>query len=186
MGSIPGSGRSRGGGHGISVQYSCRETAMDRGAWRGYIHRVAGSDTTETTEHTCMLALQSHEVNTVRPKGSRFHNSERPNNLSEVTQLAWNWSLSPELAPLTTVPLTSHFVSFLKYHRGLCSKLLGRGCVVNPSSALRELSPVTFLSEMLSKSLFYRLGEEKSARCLVEFIWGPVGCKRERGTCLIH
>ena len=32
-GSIPGSGRSPGGGHGNPLQYSCLENPMDRGAW---------------------------------------------------------------------------------------------------------------------------------------------------------
>ena len=32
-GSIPGSGRSLGGGHGNSLQYSCLENPTDRGAW---------------------------------------------------------------------------------------------------------------------------------------------------------
>ena len=32
--SIPGSGRSPGGGHGNSLQYSCLENPMDRGAWQ--------------------------------------------------------------------------------------------------------------------------------------------------------
>ena len=33
-GLIPGSGRSPVGGHGNSLQYSCLENLMDRGAWR--------------------------------------------------------------------------------------------------------------------------------------------------------
>ena len=33
-GSIPGSGRSPGGGHGNPLQYSCLENPMDRGAWQ--------------------------------------------------------------------------------------------------------------------------------------------------------
>ena len=33
VGSIPGSGRSPGGGHGNPPQYSCLENSMDRGAW---------------------------------------------------------------------------------------------------------------------------------------------------------
>ena len=33
MGSIPGSGRSPGGGNGNPLQYSCLENSMDRGAW---------------------------------------------------------------------------------------------------------------------------------------------------------
>ena len=33
VGLIPGSERSPGGGHGNSLQYSCLENSMDRGAW---------------------------------------------------------------------------------------------------------------------------------------------------------
>ena len=40
-GSIPGSGRSHGGGHGKLLQYSRLENPMDRGAWWATIHRVA-------------------------------------------------------------------------------------------------------------------------------------------------
>ena len=40
MRSIPGSGRSLGGGSGNPLQYSCLENAMDRGAWHEAIHRV--------------------------------------------------------------------------------------------------------------------------------------------------
>ena len=34
VGSIPGSGRSRGGGHGNPLQYCFLEIPMDRGAWQ--------------------------------------------------------------------------------------------------------------------------------------------------------
>ena len=30
----PGTGRSRGGGHGNALQYSCLENPMDRGIWQ--------------------------------------------------------------------------------------------------------------------------------------------------------
>ena len=43
MGSIPGSGRSPGGGHGNFFQYSCLENSMDRGAWWATVHGVAKS-----------------------------------------------------------------------------------------------------------------------------------------------
>ena len=45
MGSIPGSGRCPGGGHGNPLQYSCLENAMDRGACWATVHRVAKSQT---------------------------------------------------------------------------------------------------------------------------------------------
>ena len=47
MGSIHGLGRSRGGGHGNPLQYSCLENPMDRGAWRATVHGVAESDMSE-------------------------------------------------------------------------------------------------------------------------------------------
>ena len=43
MGSIPGSRRSPGGGHGNPLQYSCLENPMDRGAWWATVHRAAKS-----------------------------------------------------------------------------------------------------------------------------------------------
>ena len=39
MGSIPGSGRCPGGGHGNPLQYSCLENPMDRGVWRAAVMR---------------------------------------------------------------------------------------------------------------------------------------------------
>ena len=48
-GSIPGLGRSSGGGHGKSGQYSCLENPMDRRDWRATVHRVTKLDTTEAT-----------------------------------------------------------------------------------------------------------------------------------------
>ena len=44
-GSIPGLGRSPGGGHGYPLQYSCLENPMDRGAWWATVHGVAKSQT---------------------------------------------------------------------------------------------------------------------------------------------
>ena len=49
MGSIPGSGRSPGGGHGNPLQCSCLENPMDRGAWEAMVYRVAESDKTKVT-----------------------------------------------------------------------------------------------------------------------------------------
>ena len=44
-GSILGSGRSPGGGHGNRPQYSCLEHPMDRGAWQATFHGMAKSRT---------------------------------------------------------------------------------------------------------------------------------------------
>ena len=49
LGSIPGLGRSPGGGgKGNPLQYSCLENSMDRGAWQAMVHR----DTTEQLVNT--------------------------------------------------------------------------------------------------------------------------------------
>ena len=47
--SIPGSGRSPGGGHGHPLQYSGLENPMDRGAWGATVPGVTESDMTEVT-----------------------------------------------------------------------------------------------------------------------------------------
>ena len=45
VGSIPGLGRSPGGGLGNLLQYSCLENPKDRGAWKAAVHGVARSQT---------------------------------------------------------------------------------------------------------------------------------------------
>ena len=55
-GSVPGSGRSPGGGHSNPLQCSCLESPMDRGAWGATVHGVAWrrtrlSDGASTAHH---------------------------------------------------------------------------------------------------------------------------------------
>ena len=60
-GSIPGSGRSPGGGPSNPLQYFCLENPKDRGTWWATVHGVAKSQTqmkqlnthTHTHTHTC-------------------------------------------------------------------------------------------------------------------------------------
>ena len=49
-GSIPGFGRSPGGGNGKPLQYSCLKYPMDRGTWRATVHGVAESGNDWVTE----------------------------------------------------------------------------------------------------------------------------------------
>ena len=61
-GLLPGWGRFPGGGIGNSLQYSCLENPMDRGAWQATIHEVAQSYTTERLgiypmEEVCLVFL---------------------------------------------------------------------------------------------------------------------------------
>ena len=50
-GSVPGLGRSPGGGHDNTLQYSYLENSMNRGAWRATVHAVPMSQTLLST-HT--------------------------------------------------------------------------------------------------------------------------------------
>ena len=52
IGSIHRSGRSPGGGNGNSLQYSCLENSMDRGAWQATVHRVTKNQT-PLSRHMC-------------------------------------------------------------------------------------------------------------------------------------
>ena len=57
LGSIPGLGRSPGGGNCNPLQYSCLENPMDRGAWWTTVHGVAKSQIWLTDWHTSLVKL---------------------------------------------------------------------------------------------------------------------------------
>ena len=54
-GSIPGSGRYPGGGHGNQLQYFCLENPMDRGAWWAIVHEL-----TKELDMTEQLSMHAH------------------------------------------------------------------------------------------------------------------------------
>ena len=59
-GSIPGSGRSLGGGNGHPLQSSCLENSMGRGAWQATVHGVTKSQTWLSdchSTHSCHVIL---------------------------------------------------------------------------------------------------------------------------------
>ena len=45
VGSIPGSGRFPGGGHGIPLQYLCLKNPMGKGVWQATVHGVTKRQT---------------------------------------------------------------------------------------------------------------------------------------------
>ena len=45
IGSIPGLGRSPGGGNGNPLQYSCLENSMEKGTWWAIVHGITKSQT---------------------------------------------------------------------------------------------------------------------------------------------
>ena len=58
LGSVPGLGRSPGGGHGNPLQYYFLENPMDRGAWWATVHRV-------TQSWTRLKLLSPHALHSV-------------------------------------------------------------------------------------------------------------------------
>ena len=64
LGSVPGWGRSPGGGHGNPLQYSCLENPTDRGARRAAAQRVAKSWTrlSAKAQHADLLGRGGEEV----------------------------------------------------------------------------------------------------------------------------
>ena len=68
VGSILGSGRSPGGGHGNPLQYSCLKNPMDRGAWQATVHSV-------TQGQTQLKRLSLHTHTPVQSGGYPPHRS---------------------------------------------------------------------------------------------------------------
>ena len=64
-GSIPGSGRSPGGGNGHPLQYSCLENSMDRGAWRATVHTGHGVAKSRTQLSTYTHMQHTHNLRTL-------------------------------------------------------------------------------------------------------------------------
>ena len=57
---IPGSGRSPEGGNGNSLQCSCLENSMERGAWQATVHGAADSDMAEHTRVRAHTRTHTH------------------------------------------------------------------------------------------------------------------------------
>ena len=60
-GSISGSGKSPGKGHGNPLQYSCLENSIDRGAWQATVYGAAKkSDVTEPLSLLLVVRSRCH------------------------------------------------------------------------------------------------------------------------------
>ena len=60
-GSIPGSGRYPGGGHGKPPQYACLENPMDREAWKAPVHVRMALPASKPSKHTYRLLETASE-----------------------------------------------------------------------------------------------------------------------------
>ena len=110
-GSIPGLGRSTGGGHSYPLQYSCLENPMDRGAWWATVHGITKSWT----------RLSDFEVHIVLPV--RVHGDI--NSMWLLIKLA-HFSVSPLVLRLLcrkvmTAPLPAAHPTSLAHRSPPCS-----------------------------------------------------------------
>ena len=79
-GSIPGLGRSPGGGYGNPLQYSGLENPMDRGAWQAMVHRIAKSQTQlkRFSMHSCDDQISGSPCSPSLLPGQCLSSSSRP------------------------------------------------------------------------------------------------------------
>ena len=61
-GSIPGSGRSPGAGHGNPLQYFCLENSTDRGDWQATVHGVTKSQPRLKQHSTHIETLEEEKL----------------------------------------------------------------------------------------------------------------------------
>ena len=89
VGSIPGSGRFPGGGHGNPLQHSCLKNPMDRGAWWVTVHTVAKSRTQlkrlNTHKHIINILYEEPEIKLPTSNGSsKKQESSRKTSISAL------------------------------------------------------------------------------------------------------
>ena len=109
-GSIPGSGRSPGGGNGNLLQYSCLENSMDRGPWWAIVQGVAESCTElsmrayHTHTHTHTLQFYHHLSQAPQSHKILFSLSSQVPYSSETTAGMWilvdQWKQGSTLPPV--------------------------------------------------------------------------------------
>ena len=94
IGSIPGSGRSRGGGNGNPPQHSCLENSMDRGVWLATVYE--GHRQLDMTEHArSKYSHRYEEAHCGIPKECPCGPS--PSSLAGCQVLTVGCSLAPEV-----------------------------------------------------------------------------------------
>ena len=80
LGLIPGLGRSPGGGHGTSCQYSCLKNPVDRGAWQATVHGVTQSRTrlSDSAQHSHKGVVSGSTVGKSRSLSPKLSLSASP------------------------------------------------------------------------------------------------------------
>ena len=116
-GSIPGSWRSPGGGNGNSLQYSCQDNPVDRGAWRATVRGVTKSQTwlSNSTYMHAWICIHIHTYTLGGLRAGTFFNSH----FSDKKAEAWR-HVEPvvelECEPSPVWPWSSNSVTIMLYY----------------------------------------------------------------------
>ena len=128
-GSIPGLGRSSGGGNGNPLQYSCLENSMDRGAWQTTVHGVTKSWTWQITEHAHTRVMRCMDMSWVRIQlGTGMNWSWGPNTVTAPPSLIlWIHFFSSPCKLVSLLPLLLCTWNFLANNTGVSCHFLLQG-----------------------------------------------------------
>ena len=151
MGSTPGSGRSPREGNGNTLQCSCLENPMDRGAWRATVDGIAKSWTTECTQTQTQTHTHIH-THTHTQTSIHFRQNQRwgdckisrePFSLIEwIVGWAWGWR-QIEPIPVVLIFECSHEplgISMNVLVTELCLTLCNPGTVAHQAPLSTEFS----------------------------------------------
>ena len=105
MGSIPGSGRSPGGGNGNPLQCPCCDNTMDRGAWRAAVY--GGLKELDLSEH-------AHSIYKQHGSPGQSSASELSVSLSTSLQVIWKLTVTLQRVLLSEIVFSIHFLSLLE------------------------------------------------------------------------
>ena len=95
-GSIPGLGRSPGGGHGNPLQYSYLKNPIDRGPWWTSVHRVSKSRT-RLSDLACSGVVTELRIRarSLEPKISDRKTETSPEIMKKTTEKEKLWKITP-------------------------------------------------------------------------------------------
>ena len=126
--SIPGWGRTPGGGNGNPFLYPCRENLKDRGAWRAKVYEVTKSQTQLSTQHTLdfrnVAFLVFDPISASSPLPLFLDRPHIPKLLREVSGL--NVGDPPIHQDNQTIPIKFQNISHKQFYRKLEPQCMNR------------------------------------------------------------
>ena len=170
VGSIPGSGRSPGGGNGSPLQYSCLGSCMDGGVWRAAGHGVTKELDTTTIQHQMQsggAGTDAHKAMTLWGHRRRWWPTAgkgRPGRLAP--RMPRSYFQPPELSE-------SPFLLFKHPCPLVCGALSGQPEQTNAST--NSLDNIKLLYSNPTISIVYQPNASVKINFPSITIWSPMG-----------